>query len=257
MLLAIDIGNTKIMVGVFQFDTGRLRHHWRISSDLSKTSDEYAVTFNDLFMLEQFDLSNVKGAIIASVVPSLTSVVSASVEKVFSVPVQMLTHTTNIPLINRYKNPREVGMDRLANAVGGKELFGAPLIIVDFGTSITLDVISPDEEYLGGIILPGPDIAADALSSKTATLPRISIDIPENVLGQDTVSSIQSGLYYGNLCAIEGLIRRLWNELGFTCDVVATGGLGSLFAEKSELISKSSPYLTLYGLRAIWEQHKE
>jgi type III pantothenate kinase len=255
LLLTVDIGNTNIVLGIFAGE--RLIDHWRIATELKKTEDEYALTLQGLVALNEVRPADASGAIIASVVPHLCPVFQKSIRRVFGVEARILDHTTPIPVRNRYENPQEVGVDRLANAVGGKTLFGAPLIIVDFGTAITLDVVSPAGDYLGGVIMPGLEMSADALYKRTSRLPRILLERPAHVLGRTTIASMQSGLYFGLVSAIDGVIEKLWKELGFKSKVVATGGLAPAFAAESKLVTATDPFLTLHGLRLIWEYNQK
>ena len=252
MLLTLNIGNTSIVIGVFR--ESDLITSWRIGTDLSKTEDEYAVVFHSLFKLRSVEVSEVTGAIVSSVVPQLELVMNRAIERVFGLTAEALDHQTVLPMRNLYEYPSEVGFDRLANAVGGKMLFGTPLIIVDFGTATTLDVITREGDYAGGVILPGLEMSADALYRRTSRLPQVPIVKPARVLGTNTVSSMQSGLFYGSVGAIEGLIERLWRELGYETKVVATGGLAPLFSHESRYISALEPFLALYGLKSIWDQ---
>ncbi len=252
MLLTLNIGNTSVVIGVFR--ESNLITSWRVGTDLSKTEDEYAVAFHSLFKLSNLEVGDMTGAIISSVVPQLTLVMNKAIERVFGLTAQALDHQTPLPMRNLYEYPSEVGFDRLANAVGGKMLFGTPLIIVDFGTATTLDVITREGDYAGGIILPGLEMSADALYRRTSRLPQIPILKPHRVLGTNTVSSMQSGLFYGSVGAIEGLIERLWRELGYETKVVATGGLAQLFSHEIRHISALEPFLALYGLKSIWDQ---
>jgi type III pantothenate kinase len=252
MLLTVDIGNTSMVMGIF--GGAQLITSWRIGSDSRKTEDEYAIVLHNLFQLHHEETAKVTGAIISSVVPQLTLVMNKAIERVFGLTAEVLDHQTPIPMRNLYEYPGEVGVDRLANAVGGKMLYGAPLIVVDFGTATTLDVITPEGDYAGGIILAGLEMSADGLYRRTSRLPQIPIVKPARVLGTNTVSSMQSGLFYGSVAAIDGLIERLWRELGYETKVVATGGLASLFFHESRYISVCEPFLTLYGLKSIWEQ---
>lgn len=250
MLLTIDIGNTHITLGVFS--DRKLVEHWRISTDLKKTEDEYALIFYNLFSLGRLELEKVKGAIIESVVPHLGWIFKKTVKRLFHFDPLIMTHETDIGLENRYDNPQEVGMDRLANAVGGKAALGIPVIIVDFGTAITLDLVAQDGAYTGGIILPGQEMSADSLFKRTSRLPRISLIKPPRVLGKSTVASMQSGLFYGTIGAMEALIRRVWDEAGYQTKVAVTGGGATELVTEITLVDLFDPYLTLRGLELIW-----
>ncbi|MBN1901573.1 type III pantothenate kinase [Candidatus Sumerlaeota bacterium] len=250
MLLTIDIGNTHIASGVFSDQN--LISHWRISTDLKKTEDEYAVILSNLFSMDNLDLEKVKGAIVESVVPHLTWNFKKTVNRLFHFDPLVMTHDTDIGLVNRYDNPQEVGMDRLANAVGGKAALGAPVIIVDFGTAITLDLVDRDGAYAGGIIMPGQEMSADSLFKRTSRLPRISLIRPPRVLGASAVASMQSGLFYGTIGAVETLIRRIWDEAGYKTKVAVTGGGAVELVKEIPLVDLFDPYLTLRGLELIW-----
>lgn len=250
MLLTIDIGNTHITLGVFSDHT--LVENWKISTDLKKTEDEYAVIFSNLFSLGKVELGKVKGAIVESVVPHLAWIFQKTIKRLFHFEPLIMNHEIDIGLENLYDNPREVGMDRLANAVGGKAALGAPVIIVDFGTAITLDLVAQDGSYLGGIILPGQEMSADSLFKRTSRLPRISLIRPPRILGKSTVASMQSGLFYGTIGAVETLIHRIWEEAGYHTKVAVTGGGAVELVREISLVDLFDPYLTLRGLELIW-----
>jgi type III pantothenate kinase len=255
MLLTIDVGNTHITLGVFKNDN--LSVHWRIATDLKKTEDEYAMILRNLFSLSEWDKSRVKGAIVESVIPHLNWVLKKSIRKVFDLNTLILTTQTNIGLKNLYSNPQEVGMDRLANAVCGKRVYGAPIIIVDFGTAITLDLVNRDGNYVGGVIMPGLEMGADALFKRTSKLPRISLLCPPHIIGKSTVTSLQAGLYYGALGSVSYLIEKFWEEIGYKTNVVATGGGAGYLVRELSMIDSYDPYLTLRGLKHIWEMNRK
>lgn len=250
-LLTIDTGNTNTVLGVHNPD-GRVIHAWRFASDLRRTEDEYVVL---LRQLEQDDASppvDFKGACLCSVVPPLTPVLRRAVQRVHGVEPLVLESSTRLNVRNRYGHPEEVGADRLANAAGGRDRYGVPLIIVDFGTATTLDVVSARGDYLGGCILPGIETSAEALFRRTAKLPRISPERPPEPLGRTTIESIQSGLFYGAVDAVDGLIERLRATMGEDAPVIATGGLAQTFVGFSKYIREADPHLTLHGLWVIW-----
>ena len=251
MIVAIDIGNTTIALGLFEGN--RLLETWRIGSERKKTGDEYALLIRGLFAMGGFDGAAVKGAIIGSVVPPLNAVLQKCGERLWGFPPLLMTHETPIGMENRYGNPQEVGMDRLANAVGGKRRTGAPVIIVDFGTAVTLDLVDRDGAYAGGCILPGLETSAEALSRCTAQLPRIPLQKPSRVLGKTTIVSIQAGLYFGITSAVDGLIDRLWDEIGYKTAVIVTGGGADSLNWDLAHEHIYDPHLTLLGLKAIWE----
>jgi len=251
MFFAADIGNTNIVLGLFEGD--EIIEHWRISTDMRRTEDEYAVLLHELFATKQRDVDSVKGAILESVVPHLNEKIKKSMERTFGFPPLVMTFETPTGLVNRYASPREVGMDRLANAVGGKMKMGAPLIIIDFGTAITLDLVDKEGAYAGGCILPGLETGADALFLRTAQLPRIELLRPPAVLGKTTVASMQSGLYFGTIGAVDALIDRLWDEIGYKTAIIVTGGGAGQIVNELAHKCEYDPHLTLRGLKAIWE----
>jgi len=254
MLLTVDIGNTTIALGIFRGED--LVDHWRISSDLKKTADEYAICIRNLFSLSGREPSDISGSIIESVVPPLTGRLAAGVKRISGKDPFLFNHNTPIDLENRYEIPEQVGMDRLANAAGAKYLWGAPIIIVDFGTAITLDFLDREGAYAGGVILPGLEMSANALFRGTSRLPRISLVRPPRVLGTTTDASMQSGLFFGTLGAVESLIERLWEEAGYKTRVVATGGGASEIARGISRLDAFEPFLTLKGLNAIWHYNQ-
>lgn len=253
LFLGIDIGNTKIALGVFK--GAELIERWRIATATKQTAEEYAILLDGLFRLHTFiPREEIKNVMIASVVPHLTETMVTSVKEICpAAEVKILTSKLNLGMKNLYLNPDEVGADRLANAVGGKLCFGKPLIIVDFGTATTIDVVDKEGDYLGGVILPGLEMSADALFAGTARLPRIPLSIPETIIGKTTVASIQSGICIGSVASVDSLIERIWEELGYKTEVVATGGYATMLASISRTIKIVEPYLTLYGLKHIWE----
>ncbi len=253
--LSVDIGNTNTVLGVHD-DSGRVIHSWRVSSDLRRTEDEYAALFRLLGEERVAPAARWMGACLCSVVPALTPAIARAVERVYGVRPLVLDSKTRLNVRNRYKNPQEVGADRLANAAGARDRYGLPVIIVDFGTATTLDVVSSRGDYLGGCILPGLDATADALFRSTAKLPRISVEEPRTVLGRTTIESIQSGLFFGAIGSVDWLVERLWETLGERGKVVATGGLATTLADHSRTISKADPHLTLHGLWVIWNLNR-
>ncbi|MCD6384532.1 type III pantothenate kinase [Candidatus Sumerlaeota bacterium] len=257
MLLAVDIGNTKTALGVFKDD--KLIARWRVSTDTKRTEDEYSVILDGLFRLHKsLKCEDISGAIIASVVPHLVEILIKSIQFICpGILVKTVNSTLNLGINNLYKNPSEVGADRLANAVGGRHLFGIPIIIVDFGTATTLDVIDREGNYIGGVILPGVEMSADALFIRTAKLPRIPISLPKRVVGTTTVKSIQSGICFGVIGSVDSLVEQIWTELGYQTKVVATGGYAQMLSSVSKTINEVEPYLTLYGLNQIWRLNKE
>lgn len=250
MLFAIDIGNSHTVCGVYHDDM--LKAHWRISTDTSRTTDELFAMLTTLFVSEtDLDSQHIKHAIIASVVPAMTGVFEQTVTALFQVQAKVVGPGLRTGMPIRYEDPREVGADRIVNAVGAYQKWSCGLIVVDFGTATTFDIVSPDGAYLGGVICPGIRISSEALFSRAAKLPKVAFKRPSKVIGRNTVASIQSGLVYGYVSLVEGLIDRLKGELDFSCKVIATGGLADAVAENTTAISEVDPLLTLSGLRSI------
>ncbi|MEQ1947735.1 MAG: type III pantothenate kinase [Bryobacteraceae bacterium] len=255
MLLALDVGNTNITIGAFEGAT--LTGRWRLRTIREQTPDEWGILMRNLFSLSALDLSKVSGVVISSVVPAVDQPLSAMCERYFQREPMFITHTTDIGLVNRYDNPREVGADRLVNAVAGFHKYGGPCIVVDLGTTINFDVVSHDGAFLGGVIAPGIGMSISGLFSKTARLPMVDFRAPEKVIGGNTVGSIQSGLYHGFLGLIDGIVEKVAAELGPDTKAIATGGQGKLIVEGSRLVKIYDEELTLEGLRLIWERNRK
>jgi type III pantothenate kinase len=255
MLLALDAGNSNITIGVFA-DGEAPQARWRLRTIHEQTADEWGILLRNLFSLSSVDLSKVDGVIIASVVPPLDPTLSAMVERYLHRKPMFVTHSTDTGLTIRYDNPREVGADRVVNGVAAYRLLGGPCVVVDLGTAITFDCVSADAEYLGGVICPGIGIAASGLFSRTAQLPRVDFREPEKLIGSNTVGSIQSGLYYGTVGMIDGILARLIERLGPETKTVATGGQAHLIVRGSRYLKSIDEDLTLKGLRLIWERNQ-
>lgn len=257
MLLAVDIGNTQTHLGVFKRD--ELIHEWRASTDPSRTADELALMFGQFLSLADLSFSSqITGVVISSVVPRSTQELREMTDQYFGFPAVVVEPGTKTGIAILTDNPREVGADRIANAVGAHELHpGQPVIVVDFGTAITVDAVSAKGEYLGGAIAPGIDTAASALFSSTAQIRRVELTAPPSVIGKTTVTSVQSGLMYGTAALVDGLVDRVTDELGGDARVIATGGLARKVAENCRTIEKIEPMLTLLGLRIIFERNAD
>lgn len=253
MLLAVDVGNTNISYGVL--DGARLVHHLRTESNRQRTADEYAVLVRQMLQLRGLDPSVVDAAIIASVVPALTDVMVDFVERAFGLEAAVVGPgiKTGMPIL--YEDPREVGADRIVNAVAGYEWAKGSVIVVDFGTATTFDCVSPKGEYLGGAITPGVQISADALFARAARLHRVELALPPKAIGRNPTQSMQAGIVFGYAGLVDGLCARLTRELG-PARVIATGGLAGLIGKQTESIEHVDPDLTLTGLRLLHERNR-
>lgn len=253
MLLVLDVGNTNIGLGVY--DKESLLYHWRIETNRDKTEDEYGMLIKSLFTHVNMAFEDIQGVIISSVVPPLISSLERMCQKYLRLQPLIVGPGVKTGLNIKYENPREVGADRIVNAVGAIHEYGAPLIIVDFGTATTYCFINEDKQYMGGSIAPGIDISTEALYSRAAKLPRIELIKPDNVIGKNTVAAMQSGIFYGFIGQIEGIVTRMKQKSKKKPTVVATGGLASLIADESSVIDVVDPFLTLKGLQLIYNKN--
>jgi type III pantothenate kinase len=253
MLLVIDVGNTNTVLGIY---AGReSQGHWRLSTNRTYTADEYGILIRNLLSLDGLPSAAIKHIMIASVVPPLNGVLEEMASKYFRLRPLFLGPGTRTGMPVRYDNPQEVGADRIANSVAAFEKYGGPCIVVDFGTAITFDVVSEKGEYLGGVIAPGLGISAEALFQRAARLPRVDIREPQSVIGTNTVASMQSGLFYGAVGLVDGILDRLSVALGKHVRMVATGGQAALVASASKHKLPVEPSITLEGLRIVHERH--
>lgn len=256
MIFVLDVGNTNITLGVYEGK--KLINYWRINTDRGKSSDEFGMFILDLFRYENIKITDIKAIVIASVVPPIMYSLEHALRKYFKIEPIIVGPGVKTGINIKYDNPKEVGSDRIVNAVAACNLYGSPVIIVDFGTATTFCAISSKNEYLGGVICPGIRISAEALYQKTAKLPRIEIAKPDNVIGKDVVTSMQSGMVYGYIGKVDYVVKRIKKEMDEdNIKVIATGGLARLIASESETIQKINGLITLEGLRIIYEMNKD
>jgi len=254
MILVFDVGNTNMVLGVLEGE--KLLTHWRLRTDSMRTADEYGMTLKNLFEYQGIDQKNIKAVVISSVVPSLMMELEAMSEKYFHCQPLIVGPGIKTGLAIKYENPREVGADRVVNAVAGFHKYGGPLIIVDFGTATTFCVVNDRGEYLGGAIAPGIKISTDALVARASKLPRVELIKPKSLIGKNTVASMQAGILYGFVGQVEGIINRMKSELDMNPTVIATGGLAGIIAEETDTIDIIDEFLTLEGLRLIYEMNQ-
>lgn len=254
MLLAFDIGNTNITIGVF--DGEQLRATWRMATDIHKMADEYAALLLNMLPHEHIETTDITDICVCNVVPPLTTTLLELSQRYFKITPLIVGVGVKSGVKIRMDNPREVGADRIADAAAAHHLYGGPLIIIDLGTATTFSVVSKEGDFIGGIIATGIATAAEALYSRTAQLPRVDLVHPRTVIGTNTVSAIQSGVIYGYASLVEGMIARINKELGEKTKVIATGGYSTLIAKETKAIDEVNPDLTLVGLRLIYEMNK-
>lgn len=259
MLLVIDLGNTNLVLGVYRGED--LIAHWRLTTRHNQTSDEYGILIKNLFLQSQIDAQEIDGIIISSVVPPLSPALQRMARDYFDLEPIMVEPTLDVGMAILYDDPKEVGADRIVNAVAAFRKYGGPLIVIDFGTATTFEAISRRGEYLGGAIVPGMMISMEALFQHAARLPRIELtkprregDFTRSVIGKNTIESMQAGMIYGYAALVDGIVARMVEEMGGNPPVIATGGLAGLVASETKSIAKVDPYLTLDGLKIIFDR---
>lgn len=256
MIVVMDVGNTNIVFGVYEGK--KLLNHWRMTTDRERTSDEFGMFLMNIFNSEKIDVSNIEAVVIASVVPPIMYSLEHAIKKYFKLEPMIVGPGIKTGINIKYENPREVGADRIVNAVAALEIYKPPFIIVDFGTATTFCAVSSNGEYLGGAICPGIKISAEALFQRAAKLPRIDLVKPDTVIGRNTISSMQSGIVYGYVGTVDYIVRRMKKEMKEdNIKVIATGGLARLIASESETIDEINGFLALEGLRIIYEKNKQ
>ncbi|KNY27410.1 type III pantothenate kinase [Pseudobacteroides cellulosolvens] len=255
MILVMDVGNTNIVLGAY--DGKKLLNHWRLGTNREKTADEYGMFMMSLFSNDKIDTSNIEAVIIASVVPPIMYTLEHAIRKYLKKDPILVGPGIKTGINIKYENPREVGADRIVNAVAAIETYGGPVIVVDFGTATTFCAINSKADYLGGVICPGIKVSLEALFQKAAKLPRIDLVKPESVIGRTTIGNMQSGIIYGYIGQVDYIVKRMKKEMKEdNIKVVATGGLARLIASESETIDEINGHLTLEGLRIIYEKNK-
>ena len=256
MILTLDIGNTNIKTALF--DGSEMVKYWRLSTNITNTSDEYGITIMNLFRHGGVDVKDVEGIVISSVVPTINFTIEHMCLNYFGITPTFIAPGVKTGINIRYENPRELGSDRIANAVAAYDEYGGekPVIFIDFGTATTFGVVDEHGAFLGGAIFPGIKLASEALVSGTAKLPRFALAQPEHVIGRTTLTNLQSGMFYGYVGMVTNLVQQMKKELGKDAVVVATGGMAVLIAEEAKVIDKLDGLLTLKGLRLIYERNR-
>ncbi|MBP1731478.1 MAG: pantothenate kinase [Deltaproteobacteria bacterium] len=255
MLLVIDIGNTNIVFGVYQDE--RLVNHWRLSTAIQKTADEYAILLNSLLYFEKIRLTDIHSAIISCVVPPLLFPFQRVCANYMGIQPIVVEPGIKTGMPIQYENPQEVGADRIVNAVAGYEQHKKALIIVDFGTATTFDYVTPKGEYVGGVISPGLMISLEALFERASKLPRVELVKPKEIIGKNTVTAMQAGILYGYVSLVDGIVKRMKEKVKTDPYVIGTGGLSNLIFKESETINEVDEFLTLKGLKILYEKNKD
>ena len=254
MLLVFDIGNSNIVLGTYEGK--KLLRHWRISTDRQKTGDEYGMLINNLFRFQGIRMSDVTAIIISSVVPPLVVPLAKMCERYFRLRPLIVGPGIKTGIKLKYENPREIGADRIVNSVGAYEQFGGPLIVVDIGTATTFDIVAENGDYLGGVIAPGIGISSEALFQRAAQLPRVALVTPRTIICLNTVNAMQAGVIFGFVGQIDEIVRRIKAEMKQDMRVIATGGMAKMISRESKTIDKVDNFLTLTGLRVLYERNQ-
>ena len=256
MLLAIDVGNTTIVMGVFD-KHDKLQGTWRVATGVHRMADEYAMVMHNLFEMKGIPPSEINEVVLCSVVPTLIGVFSDACKRYFNADILIVEAGVKTGVKICMDNPREVGADRVVNAVAAHHLYGGPVIVIDLGTATTFDVVAENGDYIGGVISPGIAIATEALFNRTAALPRVDLVHPKRAIGTNTVNAMQAGIVFGYVGLIESIVNRIQSELGAKAKVVATGGYASLLAQETSSIEVVNQDLTLDGLRIIYQMNRK
>ena len=254
MILVFDIGNSNIVLGTYEGK--KLLRHWRISTDRQKTGDEYGMLINNLFRFQGIRMSDVTAIIISSVVPPLVVPLAKMCERYFRLRPLIVGPGIKTGIKLKYENPREIGADRIVNSVGAYEQFGGPLIVVDIGTATTFDIVAENGDYLGGVIAPGIGISSEALFQRAAQLPRVALVTPRTIICRNTVNAMQAGVIFGFVGQIDEIVRRIKAEMKQDMRVIATGGMAKMISRESKTIDKVDNFLTLTGLRVLYERNQ-